>query len=440
MSSGPDYERRVASHLAELQEVLKIPRARYGKAIGVGEGQVSKRFKGTVTCSLNDVLKILGVMEVDPKEFFAGVTGEFHAELYLARLERKFAGQVKYGKYDLLRQSPSKHYEAVELLEAAEGLQELRLVSAEAAKAQALDILRTDYHYRPSGDPRTQVLARVSLAAIFRCEGYYGRTAFFLRTALRLAGSDGSLRGQVLQSVMSLASHQGDFQEAMAAVKTALSEYCQACDFRGQGRAMVSLGILHTTLRDFGRSTSAYNQALSLLPDDEWYGRFFVFQGLGMASIWRKQPQEALDYLQLALREIESKDVPFVRSWALWLRGEIHFDHAPERALEDFLVVQETFQASKLDPVVLALVSLRIAKAYLLLGRIGELRKLVEEAYCILTSIRKTNKVLAGTFREFLNLGLREELTVEILEYLYKKMHEGAPEAPPSLSAIQEQG
>ncbi len=439
MSSGPDFYRRVSVHLAYLQKVLNIPRRVYAKALGVGEGQVSKRFSGKVRCSLDDALKMLELMEVDPKEFFEGVDGGFHAELYLARLEKKFKGQVKYGKYDLLRQSPSRPYKAEELPEAAEGLHELRLMDAHAARAQALDILRTDFHYRVSKDPRPQVLARVTLATIFRTEGYYGRTAFFLRTALRLAGSDGSLKGRVLQAVMTLASYQGDSREAMAAIKSALSEYAHAFDSAGEGRALVSLGVLYRTLNSFRRSIQSYRAALSLLPADQWCDRFFVFHGLGIAWIYCKNPREALVNLQLALNEIESKDVPLMRSLALWLRGEIQLAPAPDSALEDFLAVREACRARKVDPVVLALISLRIAKAYLLLERHDDLRNLISEAYCLLASIRRTNKLLAGTFREFLNLGLREELTVEILEYFYRKMHEGAEQAPPLISAIQEQ-
>ena len=423
MSSTPEVERRIWTHLVDLQKVLKIPRKAYGKALGVGVGQISKRFKGQVRISSRDTLLMLEVMEVEAGEFFAGVYGDFHAELYLARLEWKNRQQVKYGKHDLMRDPPSRYYEPSELSYVAEGLQELRLIDAEAAKAQALDILRADFHYQQVVDSRAQVLARIALGAIFRRQCRYSRAAFFLRTAIRLAASDESLRGQVLQAVMSLAMDQGDFASASDCAESAICHYARTMDLVGLGRAFVSKGVLHVNLTDYEIALEAYETSLSFLPEKEWYGRFAALQGQGLCHIYEGRVDEALRFANLAVTALDANDVPPVtKAEAWWLRGEILLKMNSPEGVAELNKVLEIQIEERLSAIDLALISLRLVWVYEKQGDAGRLRELTDRVIPILKEFRNVGTLFDGVVAELLGVSLSGELSLEILQSVYRKM------------------
>jgi hypothetical protein len=78
------------------------------------------------------------------------------------------------------------------------------------------------------------------------------------------------------------------------------------------------------------------------------------------------------------------------------------------------------------NPIDVALVSLRIAKALFMAGRMAKIRALAAEMMRLLKPLAK-HKVAAGAVYEFIGAALGGEVAMELLDSIYRKVEKDAP-------------
>ena len=376
---------------------------------------------------------ILETLGVDPGEFFEGVHGRFHAEIYLARLEKENKRRRKYGKSDQQRDLPAKAYDVAELRRMAEGLEELRVVDPDEACRQALEIVRAVKHdgLQEVG-PRSQCLARIVLGGIYRSRGIWSTAAFFLRDSLRIAGRTGSLKARTLQGVMSLALDQGDREAACAAVRQALTEYVRVGDWQGVGRASVSQGVFFGHYGLSAEAVTSYRQSLTLLPNEEWFGKFAAFEGLGLAQAYQQDPDAALGNVTEALSTLDRREIPrLYRAGALWLRGEVLLlKDSIDKAEESFQAVLDIYESEKVSEVEHALISLRLASVWQMSGEIEKIEELTTVLLGRVPRLSARNKLVAGSLAQLHGSVIRGELSAQVLASTYREVLQEAKRAP----------
>ena len=425
-------QQRRLEHLQLLKQARGVQRSRIAARLGVGVGQVSELFNGKVELGAETQSAILETLGVDEAEFLAGVEGRFHAEVYLARVLKPRKRQAEHVE-ERARKTPSKPYEVRRLPELAAGLQELRLLDAEAARTLAFDVLATDFHERQPAAPSALCQACVALAAIYRTRGNYGATAFFLLRGLHTAGRVPGLRAPVLRAVASLARDLGDLDEAVAAAVQTGAEYLAAADYCGLGRSLTALGGFHVYRGDLTTALTALRCGLPIVSADEWFIRYAAFQTLALCHLYRGELEEALEFAERGLEVLDSESAaaPLPRAAVLWLRAEIQLAIGrPEQAADDLGEVLQVYMAEGFSALDCALVATRLALAYLLAADLEALSELKARVSGLAKRFKKSEKLLAATFADLLRKAQVGEVTVELVAESYHALLAGAENPP----------
>jgi tetratricopeptide (TPR) repeat protein len=429
---GEAYDVLVREHLKLLSWSRKTPQKELAKALGdVYPCQVTRRMEGETAFKTRELSALLEAMGVDQKEFHAGISGGFHVEVYLARIASDNGRQKNYAASDLMAGSPSRPYTADELREVAAGLRDLRIANPEAARIQALDVLRTAFHGGIDPGPESRFEAAITLAAVYRTRGSSGTAAAFLLQTLHLAGHPGCRKARVLHETVPLAGDLGDLETGLLAAELSLAEFARYEDFQGQGRVLVSKGILLWHAGHVDEAIDAYSKALPVLTEDRWYQRFAALQGLGHCYLLKGESSKALHYADRAVAALEGADVPPLQeAEARWLRGDILLrlgssEGVPE--LRAALDLRIRANGNKLD---LALISLRLACIYHQHGCFEELGELTANLIPLLEKVAATNKLVQGALAEFNARLVRGELSRGVLRRAYRALVEADRKAP----------
>jgi tetratricopeptide (TPR) repeat protein len=340
---------------------------------------------------------------------------------------------------ELVAREPKENYGAEEIEWIAEGLEVRRLFDAGAAREEALEILRTAGRRPKVVGSESLCEAWGILGAIQRSQGRYSSAAWCLRKALVVGGA-GQVstvrRTTTLQRVAYLISDQGDLEKACEVLELGRALAAKVGDWGAVGRLLVSTGVLLVKRSCLDEAIDAYERSLLCLPAEEWHGHFSAYQGLGVSWAYRGDLKRALEQLNNALRVLDALQAPppIIKSVVVWLKAEILMLRNELPAAErDFRTAREIYVAQRMRALDIALVSLRLAKVLLLEGKLAELKELTDQMFALLGPIERQNEIISGVYAEFMNLSLQGELTVELLEGFYRKMHGDAEQAPPLL-------
>lgn len=408
------------------------------RKIGLSSEKVRARLRGATAMTVEDLCAFLAGMKLDPVELAAWMAAGFHPEVYLHELERKKPAQVRHVR-ELIAREPKERYGAEEIDHMAEGLEVRRLFNVGGAREEALEILRAAGRRPEVVGPESLCEAWGILGAIQRGRGRHSSAAWCLRKALVVGGA-GQVstvrRTSILQRVAYLMGYRGDFERAGQTLEVASLIAAKGKDRRAAGRVLVSLGGFHGRASRLDDSIDAYEMSLLLLPTDDWHLRFTAHHGLGLSWAFRGDLRESLMQLEKALKVFDPMPVapPIMKYGALWLRAEVLMlrEDLPA-SRRDLEAVREIYIAERMRPIDIALVSLRLAKVLLLEGKLPELQELTDQMFGLLGPIERQNEIISGVYAEFMNLSLQGELTVELLEGFYRKMHGDAEQAPPLL-------
>jgi len=418
---GETYDARLREHLEILRGSRKTPQKKLAEALGgVNASQVTRRLDGTTAFKPREVAAWLDVLGIDHGEFFHGVAGGFHAEVYLARIAGDHDRQKKYADTDLIADGPSRAYTADELRELAAGLRDLRIADPEAARVRALDILRTAYHYNVDPGVEVRFEAAIGLAAVYRLRGGCGTAATFLLQALHLAGDRGRMKARVLHESVPLAGDLGDFEAGLQAAALALSEFARIEDFQGQGRVLVSKGILLWHSGQLDEAAEAYSNSLQVLSKDRWYNRFGAVHGLGLCFFLKGDLSKALKYADRSVAVVNGAGVPILQQAAArFLRGEILLKMGSSEGISELKLALALHSKESANNLEVALISLRLACAYHDHGRIKELENLTAKLVPLLEKLKPSNKLLHGALAELSSKVVRAGLSREALQRIH---------------------
>jgi tetratricopeptide (TPR) repeat protein len=400
---GKAYDAVVREHLKLLSWNRKTPQKELAKAVGgVYPCQVTRRMEGATAFKSRDLSALLEAMGVDQKEFHAGISGDgFHAEVYLARIASDYGRQKNYVESDLMADGPSRPCTVDELRRMAAGLRDLRIADPEAARTQALDVLRAYFHYGIDPGAESRFEAAIGLAAVYRARGSWGTAASFLLKALQLAGRHGRKKARVLHETVPLAVGLADFEGGLQAAEMALSEFGRLLDFQSQGRVLISKGNLLWHAGHLDEAADAFRKSLPMLAEDRWYQRFAALHGLGLCYLLKGELSEALKYADRSVATLGSGSVPSLQEAAArWLRGEILLRKGSSEGIQELraAVVLRTKENSNRSE--LALISLRLACAYHDHGRFEELEKLTANLVPLLGKATAGNRLVQGALTE----------------------------------------
>ncbi len=429
---GKAYDSKMREHLQLLLWWRQTPLRDLQAALGnVHHSQVERRLEGKPLIRAWELAALLRVVGVDQLEFYAGILGGLHAEVYLAHIAQENTRQKDYAGSDLIAKGPSRVYTAEELRDVADGLQDLRVVDPEAARGQALDVVRAAHHYGIDPGVESLFKANLALGAVYRARGGYGTAATFLLKALDLAGTDARMRSRLLHSIINFASDMGDFEVGLQAADAAIAGFERLKDQLGRGRVLVSKGSL---LGRYGQQSEAIElleASLPLVSKGRWYDRFYPLHGLCLSYIVLNDLSEALKYadqIAVAVRgeTLSSKQIMEVR----WLRGEILLRMGSTTGIQELRAVLETSSKQNDSKLKLALISLRLAAVYYDYAQTEELRKLASSLAPLLGSVASDNKLLRGALTEFNSLMLRGDLSRELLDRTYRTVLEASRDVP----------
>jgi tetratricopeptide (TPR) repeat protein len=403
------YDARLREHLTILRGSRKTPQKKLAEALGdVHPCQVTRRLDGSTVIKPREVAALLDALGVDHGEFFGGVAGGFHAEVYLARIAGDHDRQKKYADTDLIADGPSRPYTADELREMAAGLRDLRIADPEAARVRALDILRTVYHFDVDPGVEARFEAALGLAAVYRVRGSSGTAAAFLLQALYTAGDHRRMRARMLLALVPLAADLGDFEAGLQAADLAISEFAQLGDLQGQGRVLISKGSLFGQNGQLHRAIDAYSVSLLLVAEDRWYQRFSALVGLGLCHMLNEDLPDALSYSDRSLAALDSERVPPLQeAEARWLRGEILLRMGSSEGIRELRIALDIRSKENASKLSLTLISLRLACAYYDHGQLEELGKLTAGLSPLLRSVAANNKLLQGSLAELIRRSYR---------------------------------
>jgi tetratricopeptide (TPR) repeat protein len=383
------------------------------------------------------VAALLDALGVDHGEFYAGVAGGFHAEVYLARIAGDHDRQKKYADTDLIANGPSRPYTADELREMAAGLRDLRIADPEAARVQALDILRTVYHHDVDPGVESRFEAAIGLAAIYRMRGACGTAATFLLQALHLAGARGWPKARVLHESVPLFADLGDFEAGLQAAELALSEFARLEDFQGQGRVLLSKDNLLGQAGELDAAIEAFQAGLRQLAEGRWFDRFYLLHGLALCFVFKGELAKALRHAEQALSTVKCEDAPpREQANARWLRAEILLRMGRSEGIAELRAVLDFCSSHKAGKLNLALISLRLACACQDHGQIDELGQLTASLLPLLGSVGASNKRLQAAVTEFNSVAIRGELSREIVARTYRKLLKAARRDSPAAAHL----
>ena len=363
-------------------------------------------------------------MGVDHGEFYDGVDGGFHAEVYVARIAMGRKRQKNYAISDLMAGGPSRPYTADELRTMAGGLQDLRFLDPETARIQALDILTAAFHQGIDAGVDCYFKALLSLAAVYRARGSYGTAAAYLLKALHVDGRHGRERAVVLRALISLSIDQGDAEPSLQAADLALSEFARLGDIQSQGRVLVSKGAVLGQIDRLAEASELYRKSLPLIADAQWYERFGALHGLGLCLALLDEPTEALHYAEEAVVALKAHDAPLLRrADALWLRAEIRLQKGlNDQGLRDLATVLEIYLDQSSSPIDLAAVTLRLCHLYKASGKDIEMQAVTNRAIPRLRKAAHQSKLLLTVLTDFFLQHRRGELALDVMRHTFSEV------------------
>jgi tetratricopeptide (TPR) repeat protein len=416
--------------LRRLLKVCGVHHRHLQEEWGLGKTAVLRRLhagKGLDPFKIDRALARAGV----PRErFYLGIGTGFHPELELDEIAARNRDQVWDFHKSVDEGRPRRVYDAGELREMADGLEELRFRDAEEARRRALEVLRS-----PDLDPDVAAKAWGVLGVVERYRGRAPVAASCFAAALR-AGGCRRTRAQTLQRIaMLLLFDAGDPAQAWEAVLRARDAYSRCRDRSGLGKTLVDEGIvLFEGMSAYGDALTAFEAALELLGEKDFANRFGAVQGLAVAAVYLGDVPRAQAELERALALFEGEESRFRYASIVWLQGELALLLGRYLEAADLLLaVWDLYVDLDLGPVETAVVSLRMAKAYALRGDSMQVRRILREILLSFGGAERPSPLLGSTLGEFLREGIRGAVTAEALEEIYRKVRGTAETAPPLL-------
>ncbi len=396
---------------------------------GLSRGSVYKRLAGKQRLGIKKLLLVLDRLGLSAEEFSHGVKTGFHPELLLHDIVKEDTDQVSNFRKLHLKSPPRRVYADEELREMADGLETLRFRDPKKAHDQAREILRSS-----EVEPDVEAEAWGVMGVLHRFRGRPSVTAFCLGNALRAGGSEQTKARNYTRFAMLLLYHVGDAELALEAMSKAKDFYWSCCDVVGLGKTMVDEGVIMGTNGLYREAIAAHQAALGFLPDEHVNYRFSAYQGVAIAAAYLGDVDRAFRWLRRAAEALSSAETGYLTSSLLWLKGELALllgDH--RAALDYFFSVKGRYLHLEVGAVEIAMISLRIAKAYFLQGNTKELRRTLESILLRLGDVERANRVLGAVLSEFLREAARGRVSAEVLEEIYRKLRGGSEAGPPLL-------
>lgn len=404
-------------------------------------GYLSRILRGDLSLQVETLFEALEVLEVDAADFFGRVTGtRVSADRLLRRLERRAAsdGPSLLDRFEITVASDRIEVmhgfdgrpEALNLSESLRDLDEELFSYPDRALRSAEDVLRAALHGLED-DPVTENVdlfcrALGALAAAYRVHARFGSAARCLRIGFRLCEAQGltATRADLLLRTCYLLGDHGEYDLAVELARQASDSCLFRKDREDLGRALVVRAIMHNLAGDWTAAIEAYNLGLEYLPEEIWIGRWSCYQGLGRIYTEQGSLEDARHAVgQAATTHRTSAGQNWWR--LIWLQGDIALK---EKDFESAELLLREARGGLLDlgnPLDVALVSLRLAKALLMAGRVAEMRTLAAEMMRLLKPLEK-NRIAGGAVYEFTCAALTGEVTVHLLDSIYKKLEESA--------------
>lgn len=408
---------RLFTPSGERANVVEIDREH-----GLADYHLSRIVRGQVGLAVDKLFEVLELLGENAAGFFAEVLGpsEVNALRLLEEIEAEHLRDVdpfpELGAGELPAPSRDEGAASPELEERLVRLDERRFVDPKAALPVAL-ALWDELLERSTADP-----SRSTVELLCRCLGAIGsmaRTqaggfsaaARCLRLALahakrhRLAGAEADL----LQRAAYLLSHKGRRQAAVMLALAAREEYLLAGNPVGVGKTLITLGRMQQPAGRPEQAARSFRAGLALIPAWDWWGRETAHEGLAMAALSTGRFLEAERELLMAI-EVARQHPSALLDHLAWIGGEIALARGQnEEAAERF--ERARAEMGQRHPLEGGLLTLRLAIAYLRLGRQDELRRLAADlvgllkplareplAVEILTEVARA--VIAGEVRE----------------------------------------
>jgi tetratricopeptide (TPR) repeat protein len=424
----------------ETKRVLRaLDEARRGRGWGAvgwldrklskSDGYVGRLLTGKPAMRVEQLFEILDALEYEAGEFFSWVFGtqyKINPDRILRRMEKgtnktdliKRIDNILASHQNPKDQQPEKPPSQDRKAE-LDRLNELRFSYPIMAKSEGLQLLRSVIEEIENHRGSLYYLCDcVSLTG--GIEGILNNTsleAAYLRRAFSLAKALNSPERQasLLQKCSYLVADNGNYDVAITLEEQACNIYIILHNLSGIGQTLVDRGNMHFYLGEPLVSMQCYMAALHYIPAEMWTYRFATYQCLGFTHLHLGNLDEANQYADLAAQVHETRDGP--NWWRLmWLRGEIALLREDFSFAEAaFLAISEAFLSQE-NYIDAALVSLRLAKTFLKLGKVKEMKQVSSGMITLVDSLKLKNEIARSTIHEFIKLALSEEVTEDFLD------------------------
>jgi tetratricopeptide (TPR) repeat protein len=391
---------------------------------------VSQRLKGNPPVSVDQLEITLAKLGLDLVEFFLGVETRFHPELELHDVYQPERRNVDRIRARLLARPPGRRHSPSELAEMAAGLETLRFRDAREARRQAIEILRS-----PDLDPDVAAEAWGVLGVLERYRGRVALAARCLIEALRCRPSPAAKARTMQRVAMLLLFNAGSPGQALKSIFRARNIFRQIEDLSSVGKTYVDEGVVHFMAGDYDAARRAYSTALRNLSKELIVYRVSALQGIAVSAVFLENTSEAFRYLDEASAELPREEsYLYLHSGLRWLQGELLLLVGRYAEGADHLIaVWDAYLDLDMGPLEMTLISLRLAKAYLLQDDSSSFRGVLKDLISQETPLRRSHPVLAPTLGELLRQSAKGTVTVDVLEEVYRKLREGTQHAPPLL-------
>lgn len=434
-----------------LQELAKERAAQgWGSAAGIdqrmgkSEGYLGRVLRGEVGLQIDTLFEALEVLGADPADFFGRAVGtRVRPDRLLRRLEGQDRGPVHPALERLERlmageeaaTPPAVSDPALEIGALRDRLDKLdaarfsdpdeALQSAAAELANALRLAETT--------PGRQTMAVLCQAlgasgSVYRVQARFGPAARCLRCALRLSRKWKlrQARADLLQRTCYLLADQGEYRVAAEVARQAIDAYVLLNDLPGIGKALVDRAIMLAHGEHRKAAIEAYRASLGYLRKDrDWSNRYAVYQGLGWLYTELDDLDQAWRWVSKATTACKIHEG---QNWwrLLWLKGEIALKRdQPRVAAEVLREARDAFMQQD-NPFDIAVISLRLAKALLLEGKVAEMQGIAADMMRLLKPLHQ-NKIASAAIHEFTCAALAGEVTVELLDRACEQIRKGCP-------------
>ncbi len=422
MRSSPT-EPMIQRLLGLLERLRGLRRGRSGDpalseldtAAGRSRGHLRRQLKGEIRMSAGDLFRIFDLLGADPEEYLAAARrGRTPLELWLGETAREDRRQLRALRPARRAPAPPDLDGALRHLDRL-----LRLGQPEASETgpflAALDTLAGD-DSTEAGELRFRTWDL--LGASYRFSARYSASAHCYFQALRQAAGRPLKRARILRRGCYLATDQCDFDDALHFADQAAEIYLHQRRLADVGRALIDSAI---TLFYMGRHQDAqarFELGLKVLDEDSQY-RIAAQQSIGLCQVYCKKLVEAKRSLRLAYGSYNRMRAgPRQTTGLRLLAAEIAL------AEDDFLTAKTLLErvrscysetGNQLD---YAAVSLRLAKALLLLGRHEDLLEVVSESTQLITSLSR-HRLATAILGELQRCCTDGNLSARLLDQLY---------------------